>query len=219
MAHIDLPSIVSHIGLLLTYETLTIRVIDIYETHYTIIMKVGYARVSSVGQNLESQIRILEEYGCEKIFQEKKSGRSMKNRDQLQDMLSFVREGDEIIITRTDRIARSVLDLQLLVKQLSEKGVSLTATEQPISTKDATSKCFLDMLSVFAEFEANIRYERQMDGIKIAKEKGKFKGKQSVVDMDRFKLLLDEGCGATSIAKQMNIGRSSVYRLMKRVEV
>ena len=72
MAHIDLPSIVSHIGLLLTYETFTIRVIDIYETHYTIIMKVGYARVSSVGQNLESQIRILEEYGCEKIFQEKK---------------------------------------------------------------------------------------------------------------------------------------------------
>ena len=182
-------------------------------------MKVGYARVSSVGQNLESQIRILEEYGCEKIFQEKKSGRSMKNRDQLQEMLSFVRENDEIYITRTDRIARSVLDLQLLVKQLSEKGVSLTATEQPISTKDATSKCFLDMLSVFAEFEANIRYERQMDGIKIAKEKGKFKGKQSVVDMDRFKLLLDEGCGATSIAKQMNIGRSSVYRLMKRVEV
>ena len=115
--------------------------------------------------------------------------------------------------------AHKQLDLQLLVNQLSEKKVSLTATEQPISTKDATSKCFLDMLSVFAEFEANIRYERQMDGIKIAKEKGKFKGKQSVVDMDRFKLLVDEGCGATSIAKQMNIGRSSVYRLMKRVEV
>ena len=117
------------------------------------------------------------------------------------------------------QILSEILDLQLIIKKLSDKGVSLTATEQPISTKDATSKCFLDMLSVFAEFEANIRYERQMDGIKIAKEKGKFKGKQSTVDMDRFKLLLDEGCGATSIAKQMNIGRSSVYRLMKRVEV
>ena len=182
-------------------------------------MKVGYARVSSVGQNLESQLIALKEYGCEKIFQEKVSGTSTKGREQLKEMLNFVRESDEVVFTRTDRVARSVLDLQLIVKELTEKGVSLTATEQPISTKDATSKCFLDMLSVFAEFEANIRYERQMDGIKIAKEKGKFKGKQSTVDMDRFKLLLDEGCGATSIAKQMNIGRSSVYRLMKRVEV
>ena len=135
-------------------------------------MKVGYARVSSVGQNLDSQLQILKENNVEKIFQEKKSGRSMGNRDQLKELLDFVREGDEVWITRTDRIARSVLDLQLIVKQLTDKGVSLTATEQPISTKDATSKCFLDMLSVFAEFEANIRYERQMDGIKIAKEKG-----------------------------------------------
>ena len=150
-------------------------------------MKVGYARVSSVGQNLDSQLQILKENNVEKIFQEKKSGRSMGNRDQLKELLDFVREGDEVWITRTDRIARSVLDLQLIVKQLTDKGVSLTATEQPISTKDATSKCFLDMLSVFAEFEANIRYERQMDGIKISKEKGKFKGKQSTVDMDRLK--------------------------------
>ena len=180
-------------------------------------MKVGYARVSSVGQNLDSQLQILKENNVEKIFQEKKSGRSMGNRDQLKELLDFVREGDEVWITRTDRIARSVLDLQLIVKQLTDKGVSLTATEQPISTKDATSKCFLDMLSVFAEFEANIRYERQMDGIKIAKEKGKFKGKQSTVDMDRLKTLMDEGYGATSISKQMNIGRTTVYRLMKKV--
>ena len=180
-------------------------------------MKVGYARVSSVGQNLDSQLQILKENNVEKIFQEKKSGRSMGNRDQLKELLDFVREGDEVWITRTDRIARSVLDLQLIVKQLTDKGVSLIATEQPISTKDATSKCFLDMLSVFAEFEANIRYERQMDGIKIAKEKGKFKGKQSTVDLDRLKTLMDEGYGATSIAKQMDIGRTTVYRLMKKV--
>lgn len=73
------------------------------------------------------------------------------------------------------------------------------------------------MLSVFAEFEANIRYERQMDGIKIAKEKGKFKGKQSTVDLEKLKTLMNEGYGATSISKQMNIGRTTVYRLMKKV--
>ena len=107
-------------------------------------MKVGYARVSSVGQNLESQLNALKEYGCEKIFQEKVSGTSTKGREQLKEMLNFVRESDEVVFTRTDRVARSVLDLQLIVKELTEKGVSLTATEQPISTKDATSKCFLD---------------------------------------------------------------------------
>ena len=106
----------------------------------------------------------------EKIFQEKVSGTSTKGREQLKEMLNFVRESDEVICTRTDRVARSVLDLQLIVKELIEKGVSLTATEQPISTKDATSKCFLDMLSVFAEFETNLRKERQMDGIKANKD-------------------------------------------------
>ena len=176
-------------------------------------MKVGYARVSSVGQNLESQLIALKEYGCEKIFQEKVSGTSTKGREQLKEMLNFVRESDEVVFTRTDRVARSVLDLQLIVKELSEKGVSLTATEQPISTKDATSKCFLDMLSVFAEFETNLRIERQMDGIKANKDK--FKGRGQTIDVSKIKELKNKGLGATAIAKEMNIDRTSVYRLFK----
>ena len=177
-------------------------------------MKVGYARVSSVGQNLSSQIIALKENGCEKIFQEKVSGTSTKGREQLKEMLNFVRESDEVICTRTDRVARSVLDLQLIVKELTEKGVSLTATEQPISTKDATSKCFLDMLSVFAEFETNLRKERQMDGIKANKDK--FKGRGQTIDVDRIKALKGQGMGATAIAKEMGIDRTSVYRLLKK---
>ena len=177
-------------------------------------MKVGYARVSSVGQNLESQLIALKEYGCEKIFQEKVSGTSTKGREQLKEMLNFVRESDEVICTRTDRVARSVLDLQLIVKELTEKGVSLTATEQPISTKDATSKCFLDMLSVFAEFETNLRKERQMDGIKANKDK--FKGRGQTIDIDKIKALKGQGMGATAIAKEMGIDRTSVYRLLKK---
>ena len=180
-------------------------------------MKVGYARVSSVGQNLQSQIDALNEQNVERIFAEKVSGTSTKGREQLKEMLNFVREGDEIVFTRTDRIARSVLDLQLIVKELTEKGVSLTATEQPISTKDATSKCFLDMLSVFAEFETNLRKERQMDGIKANKDK--FKGRGQTIDVERIKKLKSEGKGATAIAKEMGIDRTSVYRLLKRVEV
>ena len=182
-------------------------------------MKIGLARVSSIGQNLDSQLIALKEYGCEKIFQEKKSGTKREGREVLEECLEYVREGDEFVVTRIDRCSRSVLDLQLIIKQLEQKKVTFSATEQSINTKTPEGKCFLNMLSVFSEFETCIRKERQMDGIKIAKEKGKFKGKQSTVDMDRFKELLNEGCGATSIAKQMNIGRSSVYRLMKGVEV
>ena len=180
-------------------------------------MKVGYARVSSVGQNLHSQLDALKEHKVERIFSEKVSGTSTKGREQLKEMLNFVREGDEIVFTRTDRIARSVLDLQLIVKELTEKGVSLTATEQPISTKDATSKCFLDMLSVFAEFETNLRKERQLDGIKANLHK--FKGRGQTIDIAKIQKLKEEGKGATAIAKEMGIDRTSVYRLLKRVEI
>ena len=130
--------------------------------------------------------------------------------------LDFVREGDELVITRVDRMAKSVLDLQVIIKDLNEKGVTLTATEQPISTKDATSKCFLDMLSVFSEFETNLRYERQMDGIRANKHK--FKGRVSKVDINRVKTLKDEGLGATAIGKEMNIDRTYVYKLLKKLK-
>ena len=98
-------------------------------------MKVGYARVSSSGQSLDVQVDTLKNSGCEKIFQEKVSGTSTQGRDKLRECLDFVREGDEVVFTRVDRVARSVLDLQLIVKELNQKGVILNATEQPISTK------------------------------------------------------------------------------------
>ena len=120
-------------------------------------MKVAYIRVSSSTQSLELQREAVQKENVDKIFEEKVSGTSTQGREKLKEMLEFVREGDTCYITRTDRLARSILDLQLIVKELTEKGVGLVATEQPISTKDATSKCFLDMLGVFAEFETNIR--------------------------------------------------------------
>ena len=180
-------------------------------------MKVGYARVSSVGQNLESQLIALKEYGCEKIFQEKVSGTSTKGREQFKQCLEFVRESDELVVTRIDRCSRSVLDLQLIIKELEDKGVTFSATEQSINTKTPEGKCFLNMLSVFSEFETNLRRERQLDGIKANRHK--FKGKQTTIDVKRIKALKEVGLGATAIAKDMGIDRTSVYRLLKRVEV
>ena len=180
-------------------------------------MKVAYSRVSSLNQNIIPQNEILKNYGCEKLFQEKVSGVSTQGREKLKECLEYVREGDELVVTRIDRLARSILDLQLIVKQLDDKGVTLTATEQPISTKDATSKCFLDMLGVFAEFETNLRKERQLDGIKKAKENNVYKGRKQQIDVEKIKTLKREGLGVTAIARQMNIHRDSVYRLLKKV--
>ena len=179
-------------------------------------MKVSYIRVSSSSQSLDVQREAVENYGATKIFEEKVSGTTTKGREKLKECLDFVREGDELVITRIDRLARSVLDLQLIVKELNDKGVNLTATEQPISTKDATSKCFLDMLGVFAELETNLRKERQLEGIAKAKAKGVYKGGKSKINIDEIIKLKGEGLGATAIAKKMNIHRDSIYRLLKK---
>ena len=178
-------------------------------------MKYGYARVSTTDQDLTIQIDALNAAGCETIRQEKVSGTSTQGRDELNTLLEFLRDGDELVVTRVDRLARSVSDLQDIVKTLDGKGVILSATEQPISTKDATSKCFLDMLSVFAEFETNLRKERQMEGIAKAKEKGVYKGRKPTVDVERVKELRDSGMGASAIAKELGIGRASVYRALE----
>ena len=179
-------------------------------------MKVSYIRVSSSSQSLDVQREVVENYGATKIFEEKVSGTTTQGRDKLKECLDFVREGDELVITRIDRLARSVLDLQLIVKELTDKGVILTATQQPISTKDATSKCFLDMLGVFAELETNLRKERQLEGIAKAKEKGVYKGGKKKINVEEIKRLKSEGLGATAIAKKLNIHRDSVYRLLKK---
>ena len=180
-------------------------------------MKVGLARVSSVGQNLESQMIALKEYGCDRIFSEKKSGTTTKGRKALREWIDFLRDGDEAVVTRIDRCSRSVLDLQLIVKELEEKGVTFAATEQSINTKTPEGKCFLNMLSVFSEFETCIRSERQKDGIKANIHK--FRGRGQTIDVKRVQTLKSEGLGATAIAKEMGIDRTSVYRVLKKVKV
>ena len=178
-------------------------------------MKYGYARVSTTDQDLTVQIDALKKAGCETIRQEKVSGTSVQGRDELNILLDFLREGDELIVTRVDRLARSIRDLQNIVHDLNTKGVTISATEQPIDTKTSAGKCFLDMLGVFGEFETNLRRERQMEGIAKAKEKGVYKGRKPSVDVQKVKELRDGGKGASAIAKELGIGRASVYRALE----
>jgi DNA invertase Pin-like site-specific DNA recombinase len=172
----------------------------------------GYARVSTADQDLTIQEEALKASGCEMIRSEKVSGTSTDGRDELKTLLEFVREGDELVVTRVDRLARSVFDLQKIVRDLKSKGVSLRATEQPIDTTTPEGKCFLDMLGVFAEFETSLRKERQMEGISKAKAEGKFKGRPPSIDKNRILELKESGMTPTQIAKEMGISRVSVYR-------
>ena len=178
-------------------------------------MNVGYARVSSTDQNLDIQLEALRAAGCDPIRSEKRSGTKVTGREELQTVLDFLREGDTLTCTRVDRLARSIGDLQDIVRTLKARGVTLRATEQPIDTGTAAGKCFLDMLGVFAEFETNLRRERQMEGISAAKLKGIYKGRPPSIEADEIIKLKAEGIGATEIAKRLGIGRASVYRLMR----
>ena len=175
----------------------------------------GYARASTVDQDVSIQVDALRAAGCEVVRSEKVSGTSRVGRDELDLLLQFVRPGDTLMVTRIDRLARSIKDLQDIVYDLKQRGVALRATEQPIDTSTAAGKAFLDMLGVFAEFETNLRRERQMEGIAAAKAKGVYTGGQIKIDREEIRRLrFEEKMGATAIARQLGISRPSVYRVL-----
>jgi DNA invertase Pin-like site-specific DNA recombinase len=174
----------------------------------------GYARVSTTDQNLEIQEAALKAAGCDVIRSEKRPGTSTNGRDELRTVLEFLRKGDVLMVTRIDRLARSIGDLQDIVRAVKAKGASLKATEQPIDTSTAAGKAFLDMLGVFAEFETNLRKERQLEGIAKAKAAGVYKGRKPSVDAAQVRALKKEGMGPSAIAETLGIGRASVYRAL-----
>ncbi|MBA4781331.1 recombinase family protein [Blastomonas sp.] len=179
-------------------------------------MIVGYARVSSSGQNLEVQLDQLAAAGCDKVFSEKRSGRATDGRDALANAIDFVREGDILTVTRLDRLARSVIDLHKIVIQLAAKGCGLRVLQQSgIDTTTSTGKLTLSILGAVAEFEADIRKERQRDGIDRAKANGVYRGRKPSIDTNRIETLMAAGMNPAAIAREMGIGRASVYRLIK----
>ena len=176
----------------------------------------GYARVSSVDQDLEIQIAALRAAGCSIIRSEKRSGTSTQGREELKTLMEFLREGDELVITRIDRLARSVGDLERIVEELRERGVALRATEQQIDTSTASGQCFLEMLGVFAKFETALRRERQLEGIAKAKAAGAYKGRKptAMAKANEVHEMAAQGVAKVDIAARLDISRSSVYRTL-----
>ena len=177
-------------------------------------MLYGYARVSATHQDLTIQIETLKKFGCEVIRSEKISGTTTEGRNELQTLLEFIREGDVLVVTRIDRLARSIADLQTIAKTLKDKGASLKCTEQPFDTSDIYGELTMNLLGVFAQFETSLRRERQMEGIAKAKTAGVYKGRKPSLNIQEIQKLKSEGLGATEISRRLNIGRASVYRVL-----
>ena len=175
-------------------------------------MMYGYARVSSTDQDLTIQREALERAGCALVREEKVTGTKLEGRNELRTLLDFMRPGDMLVVTRIDRMARSLVDLEMIVRELEAKGIALKAIEQPVDTSTPAGRAFLQMLGVFAQFETALRKERQMEGIAKAKAQGVYKGRKATIDPAAIKELLASGLGPSEIAKQLKISRMTVYR-------
>ncbi len=175
---------------------------------------IGYARVSSVGQSLDVQIDKLKY--CDKIYQEKKSGASGKN-PKLEACLEYVREGDMLVVTRLDRLARSTLHLCQIAVELERKHVNLQVLDQQINTNDATGRLLFNMLGAIAQFETEIRAERQMDGIQKAKERGVRFGRKKQLTAQQIAELRqrrEQGALIKTLMKDYHLSKASVYRYL-----
>ncbi|TDL85668.1 recombinase family protein [Meridianimarinicoccus aquatilis] len=176
--------------------------------------KVGYARVSSVGQSLDVQREKLSD--CDKLFEEKRSG-TTDARPQLKQCLNYVREGDQLIVTRIDRLARSTLHLCQVAEMLREKGVDLVVLDQNIDTSDATGRLLFNMLGAIGQFETEIRAERQMDGIKKAKDRGVQFGKRPALTHEQIAELREkraQGKLIKDLMAEYSLSKATIYRYL-----
>lgn len=175
---------------------------------------VGYARVSTTGQSLDTQLEALS--GCEKIFREKISG-AKDDRPELQAMLEFVREGDEVQVTKLDRLARNTRHLLEISEYLQGKSVALNILNIGINTATPTGKLMLTMIGAIATFEREMMLERQAEGIALAKLKGKYKGRKATARSKALEViaLLEKGLSKPEISQQLGIGITSIYRIVR----
>lgn len=183
-------------------------------------MLVGYARTSTLDQTagLEAQLRLLEQAGCERIFEEQVSSVDVKARQKLDEALSFVREGDTLVVTKLDRLVRSMAHLVEIRQRLEVQGTHLKIIDLNLDTTTPTGKLMLNLLGSVAEFEREIMLERQREGIAKAKAAGKYKGRAPTArsKSDQVLALHSQGVRAVAIAKQLGIGRASVYRILTK---
>lgn len=185
-------------------------------------MKIGYARVSTKEQHLDMQLEALKAAGCEKIFSEKMTGRQ-QNRPELDTCLSFLREGDTLVVYKLDRLGRSLKNILTLLEDFKNRGIQFTSLQDNISTEGAIGQLMNNILGAFAQFERDLIYERTQEGRRIAKEKGVKFGRKTLINKNNIAKqksciqLYESGTPVREIQKILNIGSSgTVYRLLRR---
>lgn len=181
-------------------------------------LKIGYARVSTTSQSLEPQLISLTEAGCEKVYHDNVSG-AKTHRKEFTAMMNYAREGDQIVVTRLDRLSRSAFELQTTLKELESKNVDIHVIEQDIDTSTPTGRLLFHMISAIAEFERSIINERSEAGRRAAMKRGvKFgrNAKLSDEDVQSIKNLIDMGKSVSSLAKIYGVGRTTIYRALER---
>lgn len=185
--------------------------------------KIGYARVSSAGQCLDGQRAALEAAGCTVIRSEKVSGGSRAGRDELQTVLDFIREGDELVVQRIDRLGRRITDVLTIVDELRAKRASLRVLEPQLTTSDrVTGQIMVTALGMAAELERTFLLDRQREGIERRKladkslpaEQRAYRGRRRSVSPEAVLALRNQGMGATAIAQRLGISRMTVYRCL-----
>ena len=179
-------------------------------------MKIGYIRVSTTDQNTDRQ---LEGVPLDRVFEDKLSGKNTE-RPALQELLRFARDGDTVTVHSLDRLARNLDDLRKIVGQLTERGVVIEFAKERLrfapGASDPTSLLMLSILGAFAEFERQLMLQRQAEGIALAKAKGVYKGRKPVPDekVTSLRRRVADGEPVPAVAKELNIGRSTAYRLV-----
>ncbi|WP_112662786.1 recombinase family protein [Microvirga flavescens] len=176
---------------------------------------IGYCRVSHLSQDYASQEARLRAHGCEIVRAEKVSGKSREGRDELASILEFIREGDELVCVRLDRLGRSTRDVLNLVHELQAKGASLRILEPAFSTNEGTGMMLVTVLGMVAEMERQFLAERQKVGIEAAKKRGVYKGRKASVPVNRIQEMKAAGHRPSAIAKELGISRMSVHRALK----
>jgi DNA invertase Pin-like site-specific DNA recombinase len=189
----------------------------VVSTRQEIGLKVGYGRTSTFEQQagLEAQLRGLQAVGCQKVFSEQVS--SVRKRPQLEACLDFVREGDTLVITKLDRLARSTQHLLEIADLVKRKGADLHILNLNIETSSATGKLLLTMIAAVATFEREMMLERQREGIAKAKAEGKYRGRKPTARARAAEIaaLKADGVRPVDIARRLGIGRASVYRILE----
>ena len=166
------------------------------------------------GEDLAIQNAGLEKDGCAIVFEEKRSGTKRDGRDQLQLALKVLTQGDSLVVTRLDRLGRSLRDLANIAHEIEALGANLRVIEQSVDTATSAGRAFFGMLAVFAQFETDVRRERQAEGIAKAKTAGVYTGAKPRIDRDQVLALINAGTGPAAAARALGVSRMSIYRIL-----